>query len=240
MKTKKTLILASVIFSLICLGSLLQSFILKTEASSNLISVSTNDISFNLVFPGQILTRKFSVFFGEKGRKDYEIIKYPVDENVHELCPHIEELDEKGKDSDVWRVVLTAPPVGSAEGNYACDLELRPIDKTNGTPLDGNGGASSDNSGGGISTTKQVAGEVTEKSTIHIEKAIEDIREQIEDVRGAVKVPDVSLYGKNLTLASLFTLLSENIFLTVFASTFLIFGLGLAIKKIFFKEKVQA
>lgn len=138
MINKKNIITFSLIVIGLGLFINLQSLIVGAEASVDPISVSTNELGFGIVFPGENLEKTFVVTLiggtEELDFLDYRITQTPKP-GYNNLCPFLEKINEEGEGdtesraslnhlaippdaSDTWKVVLNVPAI---EGFVAQD-----------------------------------------------------------------------------------------------------------------------
>lgn len=130
----KKIILTAMTAVLILSGSVLQSRILKVEASPDVLLVSHTAIPFGTVFPGEVLDETYTVSLDTSVDDDeYQTALEPL-EGVLDLCPFLEVIaiddpDEgdtfaaallarPGDEIDSWQVRLTVPGI---EGQIAQD-----------------------------------------------------------------------------------------------------------------------
>ena len=109
----------------------LQSLIVGAEASVDPISVSTYELGFGIVFPGEDLEKEFVVtLIG--GTEELDFLDYRITQTpklgYFDLCPFLEKINEEGEGdteslaslnaistppdiSDTWKVVLNVPAI---------------------------------------------------------------------------------------------------------------------------------
>lgn len=135
----------------------LQSFVIDVEAQVDPISVSTPDLGFGIVFPGEGLEKEFIVSLaGEVETVEYKITQTPKIGYL-DLCPFLEKVNEEGEGdtessatldstsnpsdtSDTWKAVLNVPAIFgfvaqnhifgiiSGGGDYGCDIGVEIIE----------------------------------------------------------------------------------------------------------------
>jgi len=158
MRNKKYISFLFAIVIIVGVGLLvsLQSFIINVEAQVEVdpIFVSTLDLGFGIVFPGEALEKEFivSLVAGEP-EVEYKITQNPKDGYL-DLCPYLEKVNEEGEGdtesfatlnstsdpSDTWKVVLNVPAILgfvaqnhifgiiSGGGDYGCDIGVEIIE----------------------------------------------------------------------------------------------------------------
>jgi len=155
MKNKKYIVYF--LFIVITTGLLinLQSFIIKVEAEGVPIYVTTDELGFGIVFPGEKLEKEFTVFLDiqEANEVEYKITQTPKS-GYFNLCPFLEKVNEEGEGDtetlatlnatsdifDTWKIVLKVPAILgfvaqdhiygiiSQGGDYGCGIEVEIIE----------------------------------------------------------------------------------------------------------------
>ena len=158
MRNKKDIIYFLFVIAGVVLLVNLQSFVVRAEANVDPISVSTNELGFGMVFPGETLEKEFivSLFTGEGG---LDFVKYQITQTPGylDLCPFLKKVSEEGEGdteshatldansvpqdlSDTWKVVLDVPAIEgfvaqehtfgvvSEGGEYGCDIGVEIIE----------------------------------------------------------------------------------------------------------------
>jgi len=132
----------------------LQSFIIKVEAGSLPIIVSTSDLGFGIVFPGEKLEKEITITLdtSQSNGVIYTITQTST-AGYFDLCPFLEKINEEGEGdtenyavlsatstpqdlSDTWKVVFKVPAIVgfvaqdhifgivSQGGDYGCDVSV--------------------------------------------------------------------------------------------------------------------
>lgn len=137
---------------MIGLGVSIQSFVVKVEANVDPITLSTYELGFGMVFPGEEVEKEFIVNLITQGADwvEYKIVQTPK-LGYLDLCPFLEKLsqetegdtessafldvnDDPSDISDIWRVILDVPAISGfvgqdhtfgvidEGGEYGCDI----------------------------------------------------------------------------------------------------------------------
>jgi len=155
MINKKNIIYFLLVISVAILMINIQSFIIKVEAQSGSTFVSTLDLGFGIVFPGEKLEKEFTIYLNTQQTQaiEYSITQTPKTGYL-DLCPHLEKINEEGEGdtenyatlsipsdtSDTWKVVFEVPAILgfvaqdhifgiiSTGGDYGCDIGVEIIE----------------------------------------------------------------------------------------------------------------
>lgn len=155
---KKNIVSSLIIAVVIVSGVSLQSFIIKVEAQVDPITLSTYELGFGMVFPGEELEKEFIVDLIISGADwvEYEITQTQKPGYL-DLCPFLEKESQDGEGdtefsasldvnadpsdtSDTWKVILDVPAisgfvgqshtgeVAGTGGEYGCDIGVEVVD----------------------------------------------------------------------------------------------------------------